>query len=239
MKTQFTSFRKFIQYVGIVAITALLVGCGGGGGSSSNVTPVTSFQLQSGYKKLIANGASWNLSISGTCTGSGTISTSAPGAATFEGASALSTTETLSTSFTNCTPASHAITALNYYDSNYNPLGFSTVGMDYAVFQTPLPSPLPTSVSVGNTGVFGTLTVYTDSTKTTSTGTRIISWAIESGTTTTAVVNVIGKGYNTSSQLLFTQQTRYSIDASGTLTLISIDVQDSTTSTNHLVFTRI
>lgn len=238
MKTQFTSFRKFIQYVGIVAITALLVGCGGGGGgSSSNVTPVTSFQLQSGYKKLIANGESWNLSISGTCTGSGTISTSAPGAATFEGASALSTTETLSTSFTNCTPASHTITALTYYDSNYNPLGFS--GMDYAVLQTPLPSPLPTSVSVGNTGVFGTLTVYTDSTKTTSTGTRIFSWAIESGTTTTAVVNFIGKEYNTSSQLLSTQQTRYSIDASGTLTLISIDVQRSTTSTNHLVFTRI
>ena len=237
MKTQFTSFRKFIQYVGIVAITALLVGCGGGGGGSSNVTPVTSFQLQSGHKKLIANGESWNLSISGTCTGSGTISTSAPGAATFEGAIALSTTETLSTSFTNCTPASHTITALTYYDSNYNPLGFS--GMDYAVLQTPLPSPLPTSVSVGNTGVFGTLTVYTDSTKTTSTGTLIFSWAIESGTTTTAVVNLIGKEYNTSSQLLSTQQTRYSIDASGTLTLISIDVQDSTTSTNHLVFTRI
>ncbi len=30
MKTQFTSFRKFIRYVGIAAITALLVGCGGG-----------------------------------------------------------------------------------------------------------------------------------------------------------------------------------------------------------------
>ena len=239
MKTQFASLRKFIQYAGIAAITALIVGCGGGGGSSSNVTPVTSFQLQSGYKKLIANGASWNLSISGTCTGSGTISTSAPGAATFEGASALSTTQTLSISFTNCTPASQSITALVYYDTNYNPIGSSAVGTDYAVFQAPLPSPLPTSVSVGNTGVFGTVTVYTDSTKTTSTGTRILSWAIESGTTTTAIVNLIGKIYNTSSQLLATQQTRYSIDASGTLTLISIDVQYSTTSTNHFVYTRI
>ena len=36
MKTQFTSFRKFIRYVGVAAITMLFFGCGGGGGSSSS-----------------------------------------------------------------------------------------------------------------------------------------------------------------------------------------------------------
>jgi serine/threonine-protein kinase len=36
MKTQFTSLRKFIRYVGVAAITMLFFGCGGGGGSSSS-----------------------------------------------------------------------------------------------------------------------------------------------------------------------------------------------------------
>ena len=239
MKTQFAPHRNLIAYIGIgLMLLFFLAGCGGGGGGSSP-TPVTSFPLQTGYKTLVANGASWNLSISDTCTGSGSLSTSSPGAATFEGASVLSVTQTISISFTNCTPASQVITALGYYDTNYNPLGGSILGVEYAVYQAPLPLPLPTSVSVGNTGVLGTATLYTDSTKTTTTGSRIMSWAIESGTTTTAVVNFISKKYDMSSQLLVTSQARYSINASGTLTLISIDVQYSTTSTNHFLYTRV
>jgi serine/threonine-protein kinase len=48
MKTQFTSFRKFIRYVGVAAITMLFFGCGGGGSSSSNSTPYVTTLAGSG-----------------------------------------------------------------------------------------------------------------------------------------------------------------------------------------------
>ena len=91
---------------------------------------------------------------------------------------------------------------------------------------------------MGDTAVYATLTTYTDSTKTVTTGQRILSYVVEADTADTAIVNLISKGYNTSNQLLFTQQSRLRISASGALTAVSIDVQYSTTSTNHLVYTK-
>jgi len=93
-------------------------------------------------------------------------------------------------------------------------------------------------VAVGNTAQFAVADVYTSNTKATRIGTTNISYVIEADSATTAIVNVIAKRYNTSSQLLFTQQTRYRINASGQLTALSKDVQYSTTSTAHLLWTK-
>lgn len=227
------------SYIMAIGIYAALAGCGGGG-SSAPQEVVTSFALQSGYKARISNGGVNNFSISGTCSGSATFSDSVPTADTFEGASALSATSTATVNFTNCTPASSATTAKSYYDSNYNPLGHSAIGTEYGVFLT-VPSPLPTSVGVGDTAVFGTETIYTDSTKATVKGQRILSYVIEKdgASTSTAIANLITRNFNTASQLLFTQQTRYRMTGDGTLRAVSIDVQFSTTSTNHFVYTAI
>lgn len=76
---------------------ALLSACGGGGGGSDVPPPaaaapvqqssaITSFDLQSGYKALVAAGKSTNFTISGFCAGSATITTSAPSVGTFEAA---------------------------------------------------------------------------------------------------------------------------------------------------------
>ena len=230
------SNRHVVAAAAIVA-SAFLYGCGGGGDAGSTVTPVTSFPLQTGYKARVSSGAIDSFSISGTCAGSATFTTSAATAATFEGVVGYSATTTATVNFTNCTPATAAVTSTGYYDSNYTPLGSSTPGVEYAKFLTAPPA-LPASVKVGDTAVFATLTVYSDSTKATVTGQRLLSYVIEADTATTAVANLITKAYNTSSQLLFTQQSRYRIAADGTLTVISIDVQYSTTSTNHLVFTK-
>lgn len=224
----------------VASATVLLAACGGGGSSVSNVptapiTPTT-FALQAGYKARIASGSANNFTISGTCSGSSNLSSSAPGSGTFEGATALIATSTQTLTFTNCTPASAASTSIGYYDSNYNPLGHSSVGVEYGKFLS-LPA-LPTSVKVGDTSVFGTETIYSDSTKLIVKGQRTLSYVIEADGTSssTAIANLITKDFNQANQVLFTQQSRYRIATDGKLTALSIDVQYST-STNHFVFT--
>ena len=109
--------------------------------------------------------------------------------------------------------------------------------MEYTKFQT-LPPALPPSVKVGDTAVFTTLITYTDSTKATVTGQRILSYVIESDAADTAIANFITRSYNAANQLLFTQQSRLRIASNGTLTALSIDLQFATTSTNHFVYTK-
>ena len=218
---------------------AILTACGGGGGDAPAATAAqatTSFPLQSGYKARIAGGSSENFNITGDCSGTAAIATAKPISASFEGTSGLSTTTTATINFTNCTPASNAVTSTAFFDTNYNPLGSSIAGVEYGKFLT-VPDALPTSVKVGDTAVFGTETIYTDSTKQVSTGQRIRSYVIEADTASTAIANLITKGFNASNQLLFTQQSRYRMAADGTLTISSLDVQYSTTSANHFVYT--
>lgn len=229
------------------AISLLLIGfsgCGGGGGGaaapSGPVTSTLSFPVRSGYNTLVANGLSKGFTISGTCSGTGNRSASpANTATTFESQPALSNTSTLTMSLTNCTPSSIAQSATGYYDSNYVPLGFdtgaSTNAANYSVYLT-APS-IPTSATVGGTGIIGTATLYTSNTKGTLYGTQALSYVIEADTSTTAIVNLIFKGYNSGNTLLFTEQDRYRITATGVLTPISADIQYANGSTTHLVLT--
>jgi len=136
-------------------------------------------------------------------------------------------------SLSNCTPASTAESYTSYYDSNYVPLGVSSVGGNYGVYLT-APT-IPTSVSVGETGSIGTETYYTDSTKATVSGTVVESYVVEADTSNTAIVNLISKDYNATGALTLTEQTRYRIGAAGTLTPISTDLQYANGSTMHLV----
>jgi hypothetical protein len=229
-------FRNFA----LLSLITLLTACGGGGGGSPATGPVAStlsFPLQTGYKALIASGLSTkSFTVSGTCTGSGS-KTSAPAntPATFEGVSGLSAVGTLTMTLTNCTPASTAQTYTSYFDSNYVQLGFNSVGINYGVF---LIAPnIPTSAAVGGTGVIGTMTFYTDSTKSVGNGREDLSYLVETDTATTAIVNLIAKVYNASGTLTATEQDRYRIDSVGTLTPVSADIQAANGSTTHLVLT--
>jgi hypothetical protein len=228
--------RKLVLVVG--AAISLLAGCGGGGGDSGGATTtVSSFPLQAGYRARIAGGSTDNFTVSGTCTGAATFTNGAATAATFEGVSGFAAAQTGTVSFTNCTPATNAVSGTGYYDGSYTPLGSSIPNVEYTKYLT-APPPIPTSVKVGDTAVYATLNTYTDSTKSVTTGQRILSYVVEVDTANTAIVNLISKGYNASNQLLFTQQSRYRIAADGTLSAVSIDVQYSTTSTTHLVYTK-
>jgi hypothetical protein len=124
---------------------------------------------------------------------------------------------------------------------NLTPIGIVTPGSEYEKFQA-LPTALPATAKVGDTASYGTLLSYTDSTKTTSTGSRVISYVVESDTSTTAIVNLISKSYDTSNRLLFTQQSRYRIGASGPLTPISIEIQstqDGSSGALRIVLTKV
>jgi hypothetical protein len=221
----------------LFAISALmtLAACGGGGGGSTAPSTTTTYPFRSGYQSLISQSEVNSFSISGTCTGTATETRSAAVPATFEGTAGVSTTTTLTGSYSNCTPASFASTGVSYYDTNYKPLGSATPGTDYAVYSV---TDLPISVKVGDTAQFGTADVYSSNTKQVKTGTRTRSYAVEADSGNTAIINVITKAYNTSNQLLITQQSRYRINTSGQFTAVSKDIQYSTTNTSHMLWTK-
>lgn len=226
---------QFIKSLFTIGTFMALTACGGGGGSTTPSTPTT-YPLRSGYQAFLGQSEVNNFSISGTCTGSATETRSAVVPATFEGIAGVSDTTTLTGSFSNCTPASFASTGTSYYDTNYKPIGSINPGTDYAVYTSA--TDLPTSVRVGDTAQFGSVDVYSSSTKQVKTGTRTLSYAVEADTGNTAIINLIAKGYNVANQLLYTQQTRYRINTSGQLTAVSVDIQYSTTSTSHMVWTK-
>lgn len=222
----------------VSAAASLVAGCGGGGGGAGGATTTTtSFPLQAGYRARVAGGSTDNFTVSGTCTGTATFTNGAATASAFEGVSGFAVAQTVTESFTNCTPATIALSGTGYYDGSYSPLGSSIPGVEYTKFLT-APPPLPASVKVGDTAVYATLTTYTDSTKSVTTGQRVLSYVVEADTANSAIGNLITKGYNASGQLLSTQQARYRIAADGTLTVVSIDIQLSAPSTTHLVYTK-
>jgi hypothetical protein len=203
----------------------------------SPVTSAISFPLQSGMASLTANGYSKSFTISGTCSGSGSRTNGpASTATTFEGQTALSAVDTISYTFSNCTPASTAQTLTAYYNSStYIPLGFNSVGVNYGVYLTPPAG--PATVSVGDTGIIGTETLWTNSAKTTPNGRSDLSYIVSADTATTAIVTLIAKIYNSSSVLTATEQDNWRITSTGTLTPISVDIQYANGSTTHLVWT--
>src|SRR5450830_1043929 len=211
-----------------LCFAALLSACGGGG-SGSDSTPVTgpvtstlSFPLKSAYSALVANGYTKSYIVSGSCKGiASEVTAPATGGQTFEGLPGqLSTALTLSINLTTCTPASVTATVNTYYDTNFTPLGFSSVGV-YSVYLPPLS--IPASIMVGDTGTIGTTADFTDSSKITLAGKTVVSYVVEPDTASTAIVNLIFKTFDNSENLTSTEQDRYRISSTGALTPVSKD----------------
>lgn len=216
--------------IAALTMAAGLVACGGGGGGGGDAEPKATssltFNLESAYKALVASGQAVNFKVtaSNSCTGSATITSSpANTSTTFEGTAALSSTTVYNFSYTNCTPATISETTVNYYSSNYLPLGTAKQVGNYAVVNGSLN--IPTSLKVGDAGVLGSMTRYTDSTKSTVNGSAQLSYVVESDTSTTALVTISTKGYDASNVLESTQITKYKIDSSSKMTAQSITIQ--------------
>jgi hypothetical protein len=231
--------KNTIKLILATASVALLAACGGGGGggtvSTGPVASTNTFNVMSGWQRLVSTGFSKTYNVTGTCTGTMTI-TAAPAttATTFEGSSALSSNSVGSYNWTGCTPPSGSTTIVRYYNSNYAPVGRSVVGGDYGVFLTGAPT-LPMTARVGDIFVIGTMTEYTNSTKTTSAGREDSTLLMEPDTATTAIANLISKSYNSSGTLTATEQNRYRVAADGSLTPISFDIQYANGSTVRII----
>ena len=200
-----------------------------------------SFPLQSGYQASKASGSIVDFSISGTCSGTATLSSSTPFAGSFEAAAAQAVTSTVLRKLTNCTPAAAAFTTSQYYDSNYNLLGHLEVGYEYGTLLTAA-SPLPSSVKVGASGAYAAAeTVYSDSSRQTLIGQRIFSYRIEADgdSSSSAIANLIEQKFDPANQLVFTQQSRYRMAADGKLAILSIDMLYSAANPVHLLYTAI
>ena len=215
-----------------ISMGTLLSGCltGSDGSTATTTTPApTTFPVASARATLIANGWSKTFvaSITGTltCSGTGAVTVSpASTSTTFamtptNSVSALSATQSVTENWTNCTPATQALSSTNYYNpSSYIDLGDSLTGVNYNVFQT-APS-YPATVKVGDTGIIGTENLYTNSTETASNGQQQVSYTVAADTTTTAIVTII---YNiTGSSNNGSEQDKWRISTSGTLTPISV-----------------
>ncbi|MES1980929.1 MAG: hypothetical protein V4443_00500 [Pseudomonadota bacterium] len=223
------------KYLAILT-AAVLAACSSGYNDSSSGLVVSnlSFSFENAYKTMVANGSSYNFAISGSCNGSGSINT-APATTTspptvFEGVTAAAAVQTVTMNFSNCTNS--AVTGTNYYDVNYNPLGYNITNGEYGVYLAP-PN-IPSSVVVGSTGIIGTITVYPDSVSTTSIGTDVLSYVVEADTANTAIVNIITKSYDAGNVLLLTEQDRYLIRTTGALVPVSSDLQYTSGSVTHL-----
>lgn len=219
-------------------LSTLLSACGGGGGSPGYgpVVSSLSFPLQTAYRTAIANGGTYNFTISGSCTGTGTQTVAPANMPTvFEGAPALSAQTTLFMAFNDCTPGTVAGAVTDYYNSHYLPLGHWALGASYGVYLTP--PVVPVAVMVGNAGTIGTETLYTDNTKAVPDGRSELAYAVEADTATTAIVRLTARIYNASGTLTATEQDRFRITAAGAFTPVSTDLQYSDTSSLHLVLT--
>lgn len=232
----------------ILAIT--LSACGGGGSSSSSSGPVASslsFPLPQAVNASSANGESVTLTAIGTsstqatdglCSGTYTF-TSGPASTvtTFQSQPALSANSAGTLSFTNCTPSSVAESGTNYYNTNYVPLGDINASSGRMGRWQTAPN-IPTTVRVSDVIIVGTKNYFTSTSGSVNDGRSDMTVVVEADTSTTAIINQIVKSYNAAGQLTSTTQGRSRIDANGTLTRISIDIQYATTSTIHLVFRR-
>jgi hypothetical protein len=220
-----------------IALTSGLTGCGGGG-SSGPVSSTDSFPAYTALTSLDKNGYSYSFTIMGDCAGSGSITASAANTSvTFEGVNSFSATETLTMNIPNCNPPFIAQTLTNYYDTNYVPLGFNSPGVNYGVVQGALN--IPSSVHVGDTGIIGTMNLWTDSTKTVQNGHEDISYVVKADTANTAIIDEIIKDYDVSNNVEVIEHHNWRIDTFGNLTPVSWDIQyaNGYNSNFRLVFT--
>lgn len=206
----------------VLATTSLLVACGGGGSGGGTSASNLTFNVQTALRTLAIAGQNATFTVSGDCSGSSTYTVSpATTSTTFEAKPAFSSVAVLVINLSNCTPSVTSSTTTNYYDSNYFPLGLS--GDRYLVYTGSLN--IPTAAKVGDAGIAGNLLRYTNSSKAVQDGSGQLSYIIEADTETTAIITVITKAYTSSSALESTQLTKYRINSSNTLSLLSLSIQ--------------
>jgi len=192
--------------------------------------------LQAGMAKMVANGLSSNVALSGTVTvngvstpftGSGTFTRPPAVSATFNGTAALSQSTTVAGSITaagQTSPYSTSVT--DYYASSDGAFLGEDSMSEYDVAQTPFL--FPTMVVGGSSGTLGTLSRYTNSSMSVSLGTAQVSYLVLTPVDPGSPigVEVTTKIYNAQNTLVETDVWDYTMTTSNVVSLSGATAQN-------------
>jgi hypothetical protein len=218
-----------------VCFAILISACGGGNGAPS-MPPPANYDLQAGMAKMVTNGLSANVGLSGTgtgngvsaaFTGSGTFTRPPAVSATFNGTAALSQSTIVAGSITAAgQTAPYSTSVTDYYASSDSVFLGEVSANEYDVAQAPIS--FPTMVVGGSSGTLGTLSRYTDSTMSVSLGTAQVSYStltpVDPGSPIGIVVTT--KIYDTQSTLFETDVTNYAMTSSNVISLAGASAQN-------------
>ncbi|MDP9008490.1 MAG: hypothetical protein M3N91_07250 [Pseudomonadota bacterium] len=219
----------------LAACFAILVSACGGGNSAAPPSS-SNFDLQAGIAKMVTNGLSANVNLSGTVSvngvsttfaGSGTFTRAPAVSATFNGTAAMSQTTTVAGSITaagQTTPYSTSVT--DYYASSDSAFLGEVSGNEYDVAQAPII--YPTTVMGGSSGTLGTLSRYTDSTMSVSLGTAQVSYLLRTPVDPGSPIGIVvtTKIFNTQNTLIETDVTDYTMTSSSVISLSGASAQN-------------
>lgn len=210
----------------IMALSASLSACGGGGGGETTLW----FPLETAVVNLYSTGYQKTAAVSGTALVSGlsipvsgTVTltlTPAANPTIFEGQDALVATTSVAGSITvGSQTVSMDSSTVGYLSPTYGPLGYAGNGQ-YCV--AAVAGSYPSTVTIGQTGPIVSYNCYTDSTKTTPTGSESLSFAVAPGPSlSTATVSLIDTFVDLSNVQVSRAQDNYVIDTAGNYTFVS------------------
>ncbi len=220
----------------LAACFTIVISACGGGGYNAAAPSSASYDLQTGIAKMVTNGLSANVSLSGTVvvngvstafTGSGTFTRPPAVSATFDGTAAMSQSTTVAgTITTNVQTAPYSSSVTDYYASSDSAFLGEVSASEYDVAQAPIV--FPNMVVAGSSETLGTLSRYSDSTMSVSLGTAQLSCLVmipvDPGSPMGVVITT--KIYDTQSTLLETDVTNYTLTSSNVISLSGASAQN-------------
>jgi len=220
----------------LAACFTIVISACGGGGYNAAAPSSPSYDLQTGIAKMVTDGLSANVSLSGTVvvngvstafTGSGTFTRPPAVSATFDGTAAMSQITTVAgTITTNVQTAPYSTSVTDYYASSDGAFLGEVSASEYDVAQAPIL--FPTMVVAGSSETLGTLSRYTDSTMSVSLGTAQVSYLATAPVDPGSPIGiaVTTKIYDTQNTLLETDVTNYTLTSSNVISLSGASAQN-------------
>jgi hypothetical protein len=198
----------------IIGNVALLTACGGGG--SSTPTTTATYALDTAYTQASTGGVSLNgTAIDGADTWTLAMSLSPAADETFEGVTSKKAVQSLTIKKNGSTVLSSG--GESFFSINpFKTKGLKLNDGSYGV-QTVAGGALSNTAIVGNSGPMGTITVYSNSSKSSVLFTQEATWTLEEDTATTAFACINTTAKNTSGVVITTTSGCYKVDSSGTI----------------------
>lgn len=202
-----------------VALSAVLLSaCGGGSDSAPSTAPAaaTTFPLDTAYTQVSTTGISLNgTAVDGVDTWTMALSVTPAADQTFEGATAKKSVQSITIKKNGATVVSSG--GESFFTINpFNVKGLKLNDGSYGV-QTVAGGALSNVAKVGDSGPLGTVTVYSNSSKSSVLFTQEATWTLEADTATTAFGCSNTTAKSTAGAVIATTSGCYKIDTNGTV----------------------